>query len=101
MEDGLSREEAESQARRAFGNFGLICETTRGTWGSLWLERLSQDMRYGLRSLRRSPGFTIATILSLALGIGASTAIFSLVDTVFLRPLPYVDSNRLAWAAIR
>jgi MacB-like periplasmic core domain len=101
MEDGLSREEAERQARRAFGNVGLIRETTREAWGSVWLERLSQDLRYGVRTLRRSPGFTIATILSLALGIGASTAIFSLVDTVFLRPLPYVDWNRLVWAAIR
>src|SRR5262249_17508065 len=64
-------------------------------WGLMWLERLAQDLRYGMRMLMKKPGFTLITGFTLALGIGANTAIFSLFDTVLLRPLPYPDAERL------
>ena len=92
---GMPREEARMVALRAFGNPALLREQARATWSWGWLESLLHDVRYSARTLRRTPGFAVIAILVMALGIGANVAIFTVVRSVLLKPLPYRDPDRL------
>src|SRR5919108_128759 len=92
---GMSPAEARHAATRTFGNSTYLKEQTRDTWGWLWLEQFAKDLRYALRRLRMAPAFTIATVLTLALGIGATTSIFTLVNAVLLKSLPVASPGEL------
>jgi predicted permease len=97
MADGMSREDAECAARRQFGNVTRMEERSRELWMYPFIESLWGDLTYAIRQLRKNPGYAFTAILTLALGIGATTAVFSLVNAVLLRPLPFPEPDRLMW----
>jgi len=92
---GLSPQDARELSSREMGNIAIAKEECRDMWGFIRLERLMQDLRYAARMFVRTPGFTVIAVLSLAIGIGGNAAMFSLVDTLLVRPLPYRDPGRL------
>ena len=94
-ERGETKMEAECAARREFGNVELVKEMTRDAWGVAWLDRLLQDLRFGLRTFRRSPTFTTVAMLTLGVTLAASATMFSIINCVLLLPLPYKDSGRM------
>ncbi len=100
IDRGMSPDEARYAALRKFGNVTLAKEDTREIWVLRWLDELWQDLRFALRMMRKNPGFTAVAILTLALGIGANTAIFSLIDTVMLKMLPVQKPEELALIAM-
>jgi len=99
---GMPPDEARYAALRKFGNVARVQEDTREVWAFIWLDQLLQDVRYGFRLLRRSPLFALVAIFTLAIGIGANTAIFTVVHAILLQPLPYPNSDRLAiiWSGL-
>ena len=92
---GELREEAERAVRREFGNQVRVKEVTRAMWGGVWLDQLRQDVRVGVRSLGRTPGFTAVSLLTLGLGIGLTTSVFTVANGVLFRPLPFPEPDRL------
>jgi predicted permease len=99
MRTGMTKEQARRATRLAFGGLNQVKEDCRESRGTLWVASVVQDLRFTLRTLRRDRSFTMVAVLILALGIGANIAVFSVVDTILLRPLPFHDARRLAWLA--
>jgi predicted permease len=97
VERGESEDEAQYRARHEFGNVALVKEVTREMWGWRWLERIVQDLRYGVRLMARSRAFTAMIVLSLALGIGAVSTVFALIDAIELKTLPVSKPADLVW----
>src|SRR5262245_41798454 len=97
VRDGDSAADAARAVRRGFGNVTLARETTREVWTWRWLDPLQRDVRLSFRSIARLPGFSAVAVLTLALGIGVNTAVFSVVNGVILRPMPYADPGQLVW----
>jgi predicted permease len=95
IERGEAPERAQQAARREFGNVSLVQQVTRDQWGWRWLDEFLQDLRYAARTMLKSPGFAIAAVLTLALGLGVNAAIFGLVDSAILRSLPFQEPERL------
>jgi predicted permease len=95
MEEGMPREDAERAARREFGNVTLMEEHSREVWQWTRLESIAADAKFAFRRLRRSPGFAVTVLLTLAIGIGANTAVFTVLDSVLFKPLPYPEPGRL------
>src|SRR5580658_5663556 len=93
--DGLPPREARYAAQRAFGNVGMVRDRTNEVWNGGTMDRLLQDFRFAWRTIRRNPAFASIVIVVLALGIGANSAVFSVIDAVLLKPLPYPQSDRL------
>ncbi len=95
QDNGLSESDAQRAALRVFGNTTSIKEDVREAWGWTWLERCRQDLRYALRILLRRPAFTVVAVLTLGLGIGATTAALTQVDAIFFKPLPAKNPDEL------